>query len=130
MNNVQDAFKHNRARKNIVIGGAIILIAITVMSCVSSYQIYTLGFQDMPWFFQQVLSCFAVIVVEGAFVWLVYGFTRAFSSGTERLISIAGMAFLVPTMMLNLVTHFMMAKGVQLSHFQMEWIDYGAVTVF
>ena len=72
----------------------------------------------------------AVVVVEGAFVWLVYGFTRAFSSGMERLVSLAGMGFLVVVMLINLVTHFMMVKGIELHPFQMEWIDWGAVTVF
>jgi len=71
-----------------------------------------------------------VVVVEGAFVWLVYGFTRAFSSGMERLVSLAGMGFLVIVMLINLVTHFMMVKGIELHPFQMEWIDWGAVTVF
>jgi len=33
-------------------------------------------------------------------------------------------------MMINLVTHFMMVKHVELSEFQMEWIDWGAVTIF
>ena len=63
-------------------------------------------------------------------MWLVYGFTRAFSSGMERLVSLAGMGFLVVVMLINLVTHFMMVKRIELSEFQMEWIDWGAVTVF
>jgi hypothetical protein len=130
MNSVQDAFKYNRARKNVIVGGAIILICITALSCVSSFMIYRSGFGDMPFIFQQALALFAVVVVEGAFVWLIYGFTRAFSSGMERLISLAGMGFLVVVMMINLVTHFMMVKGIQLHSFQIEWIDWGAVTIF
>src|SRR5215468_1739843 len=130
MNSVQDAFKYNQARKDVIIGGMVILVCITALSCVSSYTIYKTGFGDMPFIFQQALSLFAVVVVEGAFVWLVYGFTRAFSSGMERLISLAGMGFLVTVMLINLVTHFMMVKGIQLHPFQMEWIDWGAVTVF
>jgi hypothetical protein len=127
---VQDAFKYNRARKNVIIGGAVILICITALSCVSSYTIYNEGFADMPFIFQQALSLFAVIVVEGAFVWLVYGFTRAFSSAFERLISLVGLGFLVVVMLINLITHFMMAKGYQLSDFQQSWVAWGAVTVF
>jgi hypothetical protein len=130
MGSVQEAFKYNRARKNVIIGGAVILICITALSCVSSFMIYRSGFGDMPLIFQQALALFAVVVVEGAFVWLVYGFTRAFSSGLERLVSLAGMGFLVVVMLINLVTHFMMVKGIQLQPFQMEWIDWGAVTVF
>jgi hypothetical protein len=130
MGNVQDAFKYNRARKNVIIGGAVILVCITALSCVSSFMIYRAGFGDLPFIFQQALALFAVVVVEGAFVWLVYGFTRAFSSGMERLVSLAGMGFLVVVMLINLVTHFMMVKRIELSAFQMEWIDWGAVTVF
>jgi hypothetical protein len=130
MNNVQDAFKYNRARKNVIIGGIVILVCITAMSCISSFMIYRDGFSDMPFIFQQALALFAVIVVEGAFIWLVYGFTRAFSSGTERLICLVGMGFLVITMLINLVTHFMMVKRVPLSPFQTAWIDWGAVMVF
>lgn len=129
-NNVQDAFKYNRARKNIVIGGAVILACITLLSCVSSFMIYREGFGDFPFVFQQILALFAVVVVEGAFVWLVYGFTRAFSSGSERLASIAGMGFLVAVMLVNLITHFMMVKGIELAPFQQSWIDWGAVSVF
>jgi len=130
MNNIQEAFKYNRARKNVIIGGMIILLAITALSCVSSFMIYRDGFADFPPSFQVVLALFAVVVVEGAFVWLVYGFTRAFSSGTERLVSLAGMAFLVVVMLINLITHFMMVKGISLSEFQEGWISWGAVSVF
>jgi len=130
MGNVQDAFKYNKARKNVIIGGLIILICITALSCVSSFLIYRAGFGDLPFIFQQALALFAVVVVEGAFVWLVYGFTRAFTSGLVRLVSLAGMGFLVTVMLINLVTHFMMVKHIELSEFQMEWIDWGAVTVF
>jgi hypothetical protein len=130
MNSVQDAFKYNRARKNIIIGMMVILICITALSCVSSYMIYRTGFGDMPFIFQQALSLFAVVVVEAAFVWLVYGVTRAFSSGMERLVALAGMGFLVAVMLINLITHFMMVKGIQLHPLQTEWISWGAVTVF
>ncbi len=130
MQSVQDTFKHNRARKHVIYGGAVILICITALSCVSSFTIYRSGFADMPFIFQQALALFAVIVVEGAFVWLVYGFTRAFSSAMERMISICGMSFLVIVMLINLVTHFMMVKGILLHPFQNSWIEWGAVTVF
>lgn len=130
MNSVQEAFKYNRARKNVIVGGMVILLAITVLSCVSSYQIYREGFSDFPESFQNLLAFFAVVVVEGAFVWLVYGYTRAFSSGSERLVSLLGMAFIVGVMLVNLVTHFMTVKGIPLSDFQHAWIAWGAVSVF
>jgi hypothetical protein len=130
MSNVQNAFKHNRARKNVIMGGMTILVAITLLSCVSSYTIYFEGFADMPELFQVVLSLFAVIVVEGAFVWLVYGFTRAFASFLERTISFGGMVFLVGVMLINIVTHFMMVKKLELHPFQHAWLSWGAVTIF
>ena len=130
MNSVQDAFKHNRARKNVIVAGGLILVCITLLSCVSSFMIYREGFGDTPWFVQQSLSLFAVIVVEGAFIWLIYGFTRAFSSFSERIISLTGMAFLVCVMLTNIITHFMMVKKLALTPFQDAWLSWGAVSVF
>lgn len=130
LGSVQDAFKHNQARRNVIIGGGLILVCITLLSCVSSFMIYREGFADTPWFVQQTLSLFAVIVVEGAFIWLVYGFTRAFSSFSERLISLAGMFFLVCVMLTNIITHFQMVKNIPLAPFQQAWLAWGAVSVF
>lgn len=130
MSSVQDAFKHNQARRNVIIGGGLILVCITLLSCVSSFMIYREGFADTPWFIQQTLSLFAVVVVEGAFIWLVYGFTRAFSSFSERLISLAGMAFLVCVMLTNIITHFQMVKNIPLAPLQQGWLAWGAVSVF
>src|SRR5215210_4699087 len=118
MSQVQDAFKHNRARQNVIVGGGLILVCITLLSCVSSFMIYREGFADTPPFIQYTLSLFAVLVVEGAFIWLVYGFTRAFSSFAERLIALGGMAFLVLVMLCNIITHFMMVKHQGLTSFQ------------
>lgn len=130
MSSVQDAFKHNRARQNVIVAGGLILVCITLLSCVSSFMIYREGFGDTPWFVQQSLSLFAVIVVEGAFIWLVYGFTRAFASFSERIIAMVGMAFLVCVMLTNIVTHFMMVKKLPLTPFQDAWLAWGAVSVF
>ena len=130
LGNVARDFKNNQARKNVIVGGGLILICITLLSCVSSYQIYKEGFADTPQFVQAVLSLFAVCVVEGAFIWLVYGFTRAFSSFLERVISLGGMTFLVCVMLTNIVTHFMMVKQIPLVPFQQVWLSWGAVSVF
>ncbi len=130
MTGVQDTFKHNRARKHVIVGGGLILVCITLLSCVSSFMIYKEGFSDMTSLFQHILALSAVIVVEGAFIWLVYGFTRAFASSLERTISFAGMLFLVTVMLINIVTHFMMVKNIELVPFQHSWISWGAVTVF
>src|SRR5262249_57913536 len=39
-------------------------------------------------------------------------------------------AFLVTTMLLNLVTHFMLVKHIPLHRYQMEWANWDAITVF
>lgn len=130
MNNQHEESKRLRTRKKIIIGGAIILCAITVASSVSSFIIYRGGFADLPYILQQALALFAVIVVEGAFVWLVFGFTRAFTSAAERTICLAGMSGIVVVMLINLVTHFMMVKMIPLQPFQQMWVSWGAITVF
>ncbi|HKX29669.1 MAG TPA: hypothetical protein VJ302_18410 [Blastocatellia bacterium] len=123
-------FQRVKARKNVIIGGAVILVCITLLSCVSSFMIYREGFNDMPGVFQNALAFFAVVVVEGAFVWLVYGFTRAFSSFWERAISFLAMWGLAAVMLTNIITHFMMVKRVELSPLQQSWLAWGAVSVF
>lgn len=106
MSNINQVFKYNRHRKNVILGGSVILVCITLLSCVSSFMIYREGFTDLPHTLQVTLSLFAVVVVEGAFIWLVYGFSRAFSSMLERTISFGGMIFIVFVMLTNIVTHF------------------------
>jgi hypothetical protein len=127
---VTTTIQHNRARRNVIVGGMVIMIAITLLSCVSSFMIYREGFADMPPLFQHALALFAVIVVEGAFVWLVYGFTRAFTSFWERMISFMAMWGVVAVMLINIITHFMMVKGIELHPFQRSWLAWGAVSVF
>lgn len=126
----KEIFQHNKARKNVVLTGAIILAVITALSAVSSFMIYQGGFADFPAIFRATLAFFAVIVVEGAFAWLLYGVTRAFTSAFERLVGFAGMGFLMFSMLTNMVTHFMMVKRIELSPFQHAWCQWGAVTVF
>ena len=123
-------FKHNNVRKNIVHGGAVIMILITALSCVSSFQIFKPGFADFPSVMQAGLAFFAVCIVEGTFIWLTYGFTRAFSSALERFISMVGIVGLICVMLLNIATHFMQVKNVPLHPFQQTWLSWGAILVF
>jgi hypothetical protein len=130
MSNVLEAFNRNRAKKNVIIGGVILMACITLLSCFSSFMIYREGFADMGPNLQNLLSLFAVVVVEGAFIWLVYGFTRAFSSFLERTISFCAMWALTIVMLINIATHFMMVKRIPLNGFQQAWLAWGAVSVF
>lgn len=130
MGQTATSYKHNNVRKNVVYGGAAIMTFITLLSSVSSFQIFKPGFADFPVVVQSALAIFAVCVVEGTFTWLVYGFTRAFSSALERFISLCGIGFLICVMLMNIATHFMMVKNVPLSPFQYTWLSWGAILVF
>jgi hypothetical protein len=129
MSNFQN-FRHAKAKRNAALAGAGIMICITLLSCVSSFLIYREGFADMPKLFQNVLGLFAVVVVEGAFVFLIYGISKAFSSWLEKGFAVIGLLFVVATMLTNLVTHFQMAKGIPLHPWQEAWTNWGAVCVF
>jgi hypothetical protein len=49
---VNDACGYDRARKNAIIGGAVILICGAALSCASPFLIYRAGFGDLPLIFQ------------------------------------------------------------------------------
>jgi hypothetical protein len=70
-----------------------------------------------------------VVAVEGCFAWLLYGFATSFSSAVERGVSMAGIVFLFSTMAINIVTHYQMAKRIELNEFQRGWIEWGGVAV-
>jgi hypothetical protein len=111
------------------VGAMILLGALTLLSCVSSFVIYKSGFADLPPRFQTALALCCVVAVEGCFAWLVYGFATSFSSGVERNVSVAGIVFLFSTMTVNIVTHYQMAKRIELNEFQQGWIEWGGVAV-
>lgn len=110
--------------------GVVIILAATLISCISSFQIYKEGFTDLPQIVGIIASLLAVILVEGAFAWLLYSFTNAFSSQLERVLAFGGITFLVFVMLLNVTTHYQMVKGKALHPFQHAWLDWAAVSVF
>jgi hypothetical protein len=111
------------------VGAMILLGALTLLSCVSSFVIYRGGFADLPRQFQTALALCCVVAVEGCFAWLLYGFAASFSSGVERGVGMAGIVFLFSTMAVNIVTHYQMAKRIDLNEFQRGWIEWGGVAV-
>src|SRR5262249_47910016 len=126
---MRDAFRHSKERRIAMFGGMAIMVAITILSCVSSYTIDVDGFRDMPYVAQQALALFAVVVVEGTFIWLLFSIGRAFSSSLERFFAVLGLVFIVGVMALNVVTHFMQAKLIPLHRYQTECVNWGAVLV-
>lgn len=124
-----DPFKHNRASKNAKAAGALIFICVTLVSCFSSFMIYREGFQDVPQRIGQGLSLFCVAAVEVTLIWLLYGFNQAFTAKGQRVVAVAGIAFIIWVMLMNIMTHFMMVKRQTLSDFQNEWLSWGAISV-
>jgi MFS family permease len=125
-----NSYQHTQNRRRVVIGGACIMAGITLLSCVSSFTIYRQGFADFPAWAQNALGLVAVVVVEGAFAWLLFGYRSSFSSWLERLIALIGIGFIIGAMLMNIATHFMQAKHVPLATFQQHWVDFGAVFTF
>ena len=123
-------FRNAENRRRTIIGATIILIGITLISCASSFVIFRAGFSDFEPWLQNSLGVVAVMVVEGAFIWLLDAYRHSFSTALERLLSLIGMGFIVAVMLTNIATHFQMAKGVPLSWYQQQWVDYGAVITF
>lgn len=119
----------NSNLRKTAVGAMILLTCVTLLSCVSSFVIYRSGFADLPSQFQTALAVCSVLAVEGCFAWLVYGFATSFSSGIERGVSIAGIVFLFGTMTVNIVTHYQIAKRIDLNQFQRGWIEWGGVAV-
>jgi hypothetical protein len=111
------------------IGAMILLCALTLLSCVSSFVIYRSGFADLPRQFQTAMAVCCIVAVEGCFAWLLYGFATSFSSAVERGVSMAGIVFLFSTMTVNIVTHYQIAKRIELNEFQRGWIEWGGVAV-
>lgn len=123
-------YKHEQNRRRTIIGGAIIMAGITLLSCVSSFTIFREGFADFAPWLQNALGLVAVLVVEGAFAWLLFGYKTSFSSWLERMIALGGIGFLILVMLTNITAHFMIAKKVPLADWQRDWTDYGAVITF
>jgi hypothetical protein len=125
-----DEAKYNRARQFTTNVGTIIILAVTLLSAVSSFQVYRPGFEDLGPVASAALAVVAVAVVEGTFCWLLYGYNSAFTGSGERFFAFWGMWVLVGTMLLNIVSHAMMAKRIELAAFQRQWVSWGAVSVF
>src|SRR5262252_344486 len=75
-----NSYQHAENRRKTIVGATVILIGITLLSCVSSFSIYRQGFQDFPAWLQNLLGLVAVLAVEGCFVWLLHGYRASFSS--------------------------------------------------
>ena len=122
-------FKHNKSKKYTARFGRVIVIAITLVSMFSSFEIYKPSFADVAVAIQVSLAFFCVLAVEGCFIWLLNGLRKAFTSPIERFLAYGGVTALLFVMTTNVVTHGMQSKGYTLSDFQNSWLEWGAYLV-
>lgn len=120
----------SRLYGSLLTGGGLILVCLMLLSSVSSFAVFSAGFDGSPQPVRVSLALLGVLVMQGAFIWLVYGFTRAFAAMVERVIALAGILSMVQAMAVNVVTHFMIVKHARLWEFQQAWLSWGAVAVF
>lgn len=119
----------SRAAVNVRVMGSVIFFCITLVSCVSSFKIYSEGFADLAENLRKLLSLFCVAAVEGTLLWLLMGYSKAFTEKYQRMIAVVGICFFVWVMYMNIMTHFMMVKKMTLSEFQNGWLSWGAISV-
>jgi len=119
-------YQHQRARRITSLGAHVIILAVALLSCASSFKIFRESFADYPEL-QDLLGVFALLALEGFFLWNLYGFRRSFSTGVERGLSLLGITFALAVMLCNLATHSMQTRGLNLADWQQDWVGYGAV---
>lgn len=109
-------------RKRVAIAGQLIILAISLLSCVSTFQVFRLSFADFGWG-QDVLGGFATVAVEGFFLWVIFAFRNTLQSGAERFLAVVGIVASMSAMLINLTVHALMAKNLPLSAFQKSWME-------
>lgn len=122
-------FQENSFRRfNISVAFA--LTCFMLLSSVAGFAVYRQSFSIAPWAAQQTFAAFIVIVEKIATAWLLYGFTRKFSSQLERIISGLGVTALLTVMLLNLTIGFRLAFRFPLGLFEQAWASYAVSAVF
>ena len=122
--------RSKKAIKKTRIGGVLLLLAFTALSAISSFLIYKKGFQDLAPDQANIGAALWVLIQEGFFGWLLYGFKKAFTANVERFTAVVGMGFAGGAMIMNVWTHFFIASGRTMYSFQTFWLDWGSFAVF
>ncbi|NOT62801.1 MAG: hypothetical protein HOP19_21540 [Acidobacteria bacterium] len=76
-----------------------------------------------------LLTVLYIAVVDLALLWLVDGFTNAYSTDKQRKAALFGIVFFGAVALTNIVTHFMEFAGSPLSIYQREWLRWGLIAV-
>jgi hypothetical protein len=118
-------------RKRIIIISALFLLAIMAVGSAASFVVLERGFSDMPRPLQLSLAGFGFVIMQAAYVWLVFGYTRAFESGPTRFACLLGLSGLTVAEAANLITSFMLIVGLPLEPILRDiWIPWSGVFVF
>lgn len=117
------------ARKNVKITGCVILFCVTLLSVVSTYSITKSAWADQGTAVSRMMAIANVVVIEGAFLWLLRGYAVAFSEVVERSLCLAGMVFYAGIMLINITIHYRIVKGFTLNETEMGYVSWGAPMV-
>lgn len=113
---------------------ALIALAVLTLQAVvltaGTYGTNLKNFDDTPVPVAVLLALFATAVGYASFVWLGWGFFRAFGSESERVISVVGMIVLIGMFGANILTWVMDNLHYKLWDWQTQWQSWSSVVTF
>jgi hypothetical protein len=121
--------KSSIARRNVRTIGALILGCATLLSVASSFKLTVTAWEDTGQALAKVLGFINVIAIEGVFLWLIFGFKKAFSSALEKTLAIIGILFYGLVMGVNILIHYRIVKHYSLNDFEQAWMSWGVAVV-
>jgi len=124
----QEQFKTQRARRTVILLAGMILSGLTLVSLIASCLTYAESFQDCGPFLAMVFAVIVTFGVEGAFVLLVHGMSKAYE-GYEMLVAVVGASGLLFVMGANFIVHSHVARGMGVTGFEMAWRNYVGLIV-
>jgi hypothetical protein len=117
------------ARRNVRTIGAVILGCATLLSVASSYKLTVDAWKDTGDALAKVLGFINVLTIEGVFLWLIFGFKKAFSSALEKTLAMTGILFYGSVMGANILIHYRIVKHYELNDFEQAWMSWGIAVV-
>ena len=117
------------ARRNVRTIGAVILGCATLLSVASSYKLTVDAWKDTGETLAKVLGFINVLTIEGVFLWLIFGFKKAFSSALEKTLAMIGILFYGSVMGANILIHYRIVKHYDLNDFEQAWMSWGIAVV-
>lgn len=109
--------------------GDLLIKAVVLLGALSSGSLVWTTFAGKHVAARIVITAIYIGVVDLALLWLVDGFTNAYSTDRQRKASLFGIVFFGGVVLTNIVTHFMEFAGSPLSVYQHEWLRWGLMAV-